>query len=77
MDKGVLFKHVWRGWFVGVSVIFTPIFLLAALFSPDTPPQMAIGALMVPVIAALQGVMFGGLVVLGVSIWPLKESKLE
>lgn len=77
MDKGVLFKHVWRGWFVGVSVLFTPILLLVALFAPEAPPQMAFGVLMVPVIAAFQGGIVGGLVMLGVTIWPIKQGKLE
>ena len=77
MDKSVLFKHVWRGWFVGISVLFTPILLLVALFAPDAPPQMAFGVLMIPVIAAFQGVIVGGLVMLGVTIWPIKQGKLE
>ena len=72
MNKGVLFKHVWRGWFVGVSVLFTPLFLLAALFAPDAPPQMMFGVFMIPIIAAFQGVFAGGLVLLGVTIWPVK-----
>ena len=77
MDKSVLFKQVWKGWFVGVSVLFTPILLLVALFAPEAPPQMAFGVLMVPVIAAFQGVIVGGLVLLGATIWPLKTSEPE
>ena len=73
MKKSFIFKMVWRGWFVGATAIFTPLFLLAALFAPDAPKEMAFAVLLVPFIAALQGVMFGGLVVLGLTIWPPKS----
>lgn len=53
----------------------TPTLLLAALFLPEIPPRAAFGVLVVPVIAALQGIMVGGLVVLGLTIWPTKHGE--
>ena len=73
MDKAVLFKLVWRGWFVGVTVLFVPLLLVAVIISPETPPEMKYGILMVPFIAAAQGALVGGLVLLGVTIWPIKR----
>ena len=73
MERIELFKQVWRGWFVGVSVLITPLALLAALLAPETPPQMVFGVLMIPVIAAAQGIIVGGLVLLGLTIWPFER----
>lgn len=73
MNKKLIFKLVWRGWFVGVSALFTPLFLFAALFSPHAPREMLFSVPLIPVIAAMQGVMAGGLVVLGLTIWPPKD----
>ena len=73
MDRIELFKQVWRGWFVGVSVLITPLALLAALLAPETPPQMVFVVLMIPVIAAAQGIIVGGLVLLGLTIWPFER----
>ncbi|GJM05204.1 MAG: hypothetical protein DHS20C09_11950 [marine bacterium B5-7] len=70
MEKGKVFKLVWRGWFVGVSAIFTPLFILGLLVEPSFEAVPLYGVILVPVIAAFQGVMAGGLVCLGLAIWP-------
>jgi hypothetical protein len=75
MDKGYIFKAVWRGWFVGATAFFVPLFLLAAVFAPEAPQEVWLAPLMVPVITAVQGVVLGGIVVLGLSLWPLKQAK--
>jgi len=70
-----LFKVVWRGWLYGVVVLFLPLFLVSAL-------GMGFGAgkwegllsvLMLPLIAALQGVFAGWLVLLGLKVRPPTE----
>jgi len=74
MTSGELFKRVWKGWFVGASIIFAPLFLLSALLRPDAPPSMALAVLGVPAITAFQGVIIAGIVVLGAKIWPVKSN---
>ena len=73
-----VFKLVWRGWFFGVLVIFFPILALAALASlaggsRNVGMEPILAVLLVPVIAAMQGVMAGGLVLLGLKVRPPKE----
>lgn len=75
-----LFRLVWRGWFAGVLVIFIPIWLLAlivlALQGNWRALVPAAGLLiLMPVIAAVQGVMFSGLVWLGLTVWPPRQSR--
>ncbi len=67
-----MFKSVWKGWSVGVSVVFTPLLILAALLAPEPPPGIWYAIPLVPAIACLQGIMVGGLVCLGLKIWPAK-----
>jgi len=71
-----MFKAVCRGWFVGVSVLFTPMLVLIALFSPEAPPNIWFAIPLVPVIAGVQGVLVGALVCLGLKIWPINKLKL-
>jgi len=73
MNLIAVFKWVWRGWFVGVSVIFTPIFLLITFFHPDMPYKSAFMIPLVPVIAALQGLIVGGIVIAGLKLWRPKD----
>jgi hypothetical protein len=73
MNKKLIFKLVWRGWFIGASTLFTPLFLFVALFGTEVPREMLFSVPLIPVIAALQGVVAGGLVVLGLTIWPPKN----
>ncbi|MEZ5615987.1 MAG: hypothetical protein R3E35_12320 [Rhodocyclaceae bacterium] len=73
MSLSAVFKFVWRGWFVGVSVILTPVLLLVSILNPDVPKEMVFAVALVPVIAAMQGVMVGGIVVLGLKLWRPKE----
>ena len=69
-----MFKTVWKGWSVGVTVLFTPLLILIALFSPQVPANIWIAIPLVPVIACLQGIMVGGLVCLGLKIWPMTQA---
>ena len=73
-----VFKLVWRGWFYSVLVIFFPIFAFGALAGlatgdRDVGIEPILIVLLVPVIAAMQGVMVGGIVLLGLKIRPPKE----
>ena len=71
-----IFKLVWRGWFYGVLVIFLPFFAIAALVSlfGDGKWEIVLSVLLVPLIAAGQGVFAGGLVLLGLKVRPPAES---
>jgi len=72
MDRARIFKLVWRGWFVGASAIFIPLSILGVLVG-DISREMMLIPLLVPVITAIQGAIAGGLVVLGLTIWPSKS----
>ena len=72
-----VFSLVWRGWFAGVLVIFLPLWLLGIVVlvisgSWGQVLPMLGGLLMLPLIAAGQGALIGGLVLLGLHIWPPK-----
>ncbi|WP_299941928.1 hypothetical protein [uncultured Microbulbifer sp.] len=68
-----MFKQIWKGWTTSVSVIFTPLFLIAALVQPEAPDNMLLVVPLVPVIAAGQGVLIGELVCLGLKILSFKN----
>jgi hypothetical protein len=75
---GELFKLVWRGYFVGLLVLFAASLLIAipvALSNSGSNDavnfaNLAIAMLMVPLVAAGQGVMIAGLVLLGLGVRP-------
>jgi hypothetical protein len=67
-----LFVLIWRGWFVGGSLLLAPILLVLGLMG-DRPRELLLAALLAPVIAALQGLMVGALVLLGLRIWPPRD----
>ncbi len=81
LSLGSLFGPVAVGYGIGAGVIFLPMFVLMSLvflFSPvvDQNGQAVSGAsvalpmlIMVPFILAMQGVMIGGLVLLGLAIY--------
>lgn len=85
LEVGGAFKLVAAGYFLGAAAIFVPLFGLVALVSlaagvPSTvngePVAGGGGVLfavlpliMVPVILAMQAVMFGGLAVLGLWLY--------
>ncbi|ERS10719.1 hypothetical protein RYH70_01585 [Alloalcanivorax xenomutans] len=73
MDKGYLFKSIWRGWFVGMTVTFVPFILLWTFVRLEASLHTVLMVFMVPVVAALQGVFVGGLVLLGLTIWPMER----
>ncbi|WP_444911337.1 hypothetical protein [Microbulbifer sp. PAAF003] len=68
-----MFKQVWKGWTASVSVIFTPLILIAALIQPDAPENLLLAVPLVPVIAAGQGVLIGALVCFGLKILSFKN----
>ena len=72
-----IFGLVWRGWFAGLLVIFLPFWLLGTVAclvtgNWDQLVQLLLGLVMLPLIAAGQGVMAGGLILLGLKVWPPK-----
>jgi hypothetical protein len=71
---------VWRGWFAGLLVIFLPFWLLGVVVfliggNWTQMPQMLGGLVALPLIAAGQGVLAGGLVLLGLKVWPPKPAQ--
>lgn len=72
VNKTEIFKLVWRGWFIGATALLVPAFLIVALVN-DLPGEFFLVPLLVPLISAMQGVLVGGLVVLGLTIWPAKS----
>ena len=74
---GDLFSLIWRGYFVGATLIILPltiIILIGNLFAMGSEFQwpMIFAPVMGVGIAALQGVIVGGLVLLGLRIYPPK-----
>jgi hypothetical protein len=85
LSSGNFFKPVAIGYVIGMGVFFLPIILMTIpmmILMPGVEGEsqsmsMALsGLIMVPFILILQSVMFGGLVVLGLSIyrlrWPIR-----
>jgi hypothetical protein len=72
VGKWQLFKLIWRGWFVAGTVLFSPILLVLSL-TGDRPRELLIAVFMAPLIFALQGLLFGALVLLGLRIWPPRD----
>lgn len=72
MDNKSIFKMVWRGWFVGATIVFVPMILLTIFLIPQLPISAIFAVLLVPVVTAFQGVIFGGVVVLGLKVWPFR-----
>lgn len=68
-----MFTLIWKGWTTGVSVVFTPLFLIVALIQPGTLENMLFAIPLIPVIAAGQGVLIGGLVCLGLKVLSFKK----
>jgi hypothetical protein len=82
LSLGSLFGPIAVGYGVGAGVIFIPMFLLVGLLSVFAPPGVDLSGqpvsaaammlpmvIMVPFILAMQAVMFGGLVLLGLAIY--------
>lgn len=69
-----IFKVVWRGWFYGVLVIFLPFMVVAALVIGFGAGkwEALLYPIMVPLVAGLQGVFAGWLVLLGLKVRPPK-----
>ena len=72
MEKSTIFKLVWRGWFVGASILFIPFFLFIVIFGQNIPIESLLAIPLIPIITAVQGIFVGALVLLGVIIWPPK-----
>lgn len=85
LEAGGAFKLVAAGYFLGAAAIFIPLFGLVTLISlaAGVPPTVngepvegggvvlfaLLPLIMVPVILAMQAVMFGGLAVLGLWLY--------
>ena len=73
-----MFKLVWRGYFWGALTIFLPMLLftvplgLAAGFQGENL-EVLLAVLVIPLILWLQGIIFGGIVSLGLVVRPPKE----
>ncbi len=63
-----MFKQIWKGWTIGVSIIFIPFLILSALLQADVPKSMIFAIPLVPVIAALQGVLIAAVICLGLKV---------
>ena len=67
-----LFRVVWTGWFFGIAAIFLPfasvVTALIALSRPAEATQGLLAIILVPLIAAGQGAIVGGLVLFGLWI---------
>ncbi len=67
-----LFRVVWTGWFYGVVAMFLPfaaaVTVLVAFSRPAEAGQGLLAVILVPLIAAGQGVIVGGIVLLGLWI---------
>jgi hypothetical protein len=82
ITDGELFRLVWRGWFAGLLVLFVPIWLLALIvmaFQGDWSDlvPVASGIILLPVIAAGQGLIIAGMIWLGLRVWPQKQTQSQ
>jgi len=68
-----MFKQIWKGWTIGISIIFIPLFLIASLVQTDAPENMIFTVLLVPFIAAFQGVIIGAIICLGLKVLSFKK----
>lgn len=73
LDHGLtsaeVFKLVWTGWFWGAGSIFGVLFAVAALIS--RAPEGLVAVVVVPLIAAGQGAICGGVIAFG--LWLYRE----
>lgn len=76
-----LFRLIWRGYFIAISSIFLVTLLVfgtAAMYSGAEPgmklSEFALGLVLVPVIAAGQGLIIGGVVLFGHFVKPPRSS---
>ena len=90
LKPGGAFKLVATGYFLGAGVIFVPLFVLVTVISlaAGVPPTVngvpiegsggvfvgILPLIMVPLILALQAVMFGGLAVLGLWLYSKRRA---
>jgi len=81
ISGGELFRLIWRGYFIAVTGIFLVAFLVfgtAAMYSGAEPgmklSEFALGLLLVPVIAAGQGLIIGSVVLFGHFVKPPRSS---
>ena len=75
-----VFRLVWRGWFAGVLSIFVPIWAIAVIVvvvsrSWEELAPAVVGLILLPIIAAMQGIIVGGVVTLGQVVWRRKSAR--
>ena len=73
-----LFRLAWQGSFIGTCVIFLPVVIIVALTSMfsnvNEESTNALRALViVPLAAFFQGPFIGGIILLGIKLWPPKK----
>jgi len=73
MESGKIFKLIWRGWFVGATVFFMPMFILFFILHPEAPRSAVASVLLIPLITWIQGIFLACIVLLGLKIWPIKK----
>jgi len=65
-----MFIQVVKGWAVGITILFVPVIILEVALSPEVPILMLLAIPVVPIIGALQGVLIGAIVCLGLKALP-------
>lgn len=74
MDNGNSFIFIWRGWFIAATLFFLPIISLFFIFEPEQRGEIWPALFMIPIIVALQGAIFAGMVILGNKLWSLTRA---
>ncbi len=73
LKAGAAFRLVTIGYVIGAGVIFGPLFLLAIVAMSFQRPVMLVGGLiqllMLPIILAVQSLLLGGVIVLGLWLY--------
>ena len=73
LKAGAAFRLIAIGYIIGAGVIFGPLFLLATLAMGVQRPVMLVGGLiqllLLPIILAIQSILLGGGVVLGLWLY--------
>jgi hypothetical protein len=77
LSAGELFRLVWRGWFVGATVTFIPIFFVIDLVARPgfSLSQYLVLIVVFPILNAINGAIFGGQILLGLFLVPPQKAK--
>jgi len=77
LSAGELFRLIWRGWFVGATVTFIPIFFVIDLVARPgfSLSQYLLLLALLPIMNAINGAIFGGQIILGLFLVPPRKAK--